>query len=82
MPKYADMTIRVDSIYDDGYEATAHYDVNGVAYETMPWVLWEQLEHYTGSGYGAVHDVGYLYRVTIIECTEPAFIGLSHEWEG
>jgi len=87
------MKIRVENAYSDGHESTLEYEIDDAdvpAYGPAPtdgWghygeQMWDHLWQFTGDGHGEDADLGWFYKVTILEAADPELVGLSHENSG
>jgi hypothetical protein len=90
--------IRVENGYSDGHESTLDYDIPDAdvpafamaTEDEKKWpicmadghAMWEFLGTYTGDGHGEDPDLGWFYRITILEAANPKLVGLSLENSG
>jgi len=44
--------------------------------------MWDYLWEWTGDGHGEDPDLGWSYKITILEAADPKLVGLSHENSG
>ncbi len=92
------MKIRVENAYSDGHESTLEYDIPDAdvpafalaTEDEKKWpicmedghAMWEFLWDWTGDGHGEDPDLGWFYKITILEAADPKLVGLSRENAG
>ena len=73
------MKICVESAYSDGHESTLEYDIPDVDVPAPVDEMWDYLWDWTGDGHGQDSDLGWFYKITILEAANPELAGLSRE---
>ena len=83
------MRIRVENTYENGHTSVHYHDIDEAT--ELPHqalggdphaldYLWDTLWEYTGDGTG--ENMYAIYEVEILDSTNPAWIGLTYEWNG
>jgi hypothetical protein len=71
--------IRVENAYSDGHESTLEYDIPEADVPAPVDEMWDYLWDWTGDGHGQDPDLGWFYKITILEAVKPGLAGLSRE---
>ena len=72
------MKVKIENAYEDGHESSAEEEVSEP--EVLNEDFWDEMFDRTGDGHGIGTKLGSCYTVTIIEATNPTFVGQSREW--
>lgn len=73
------MKILVENAYGDGHESTLEYDIPDADVPAPADEMWDYLRDWTGDGHGQDPDLGWFYKITILEAVIPGLVGLSRE---